>query len=54
MGKGSQDEYDTVTEDNIAIKDPTITEKHLADYFEDLYQSREAKSTHEIRQSTIK
>ena len=47
MGKGGQEEYDTITEDNIKIKDPITTKNHIADYFEDLYQAREAESTHE-------
>ena len=47
MGKGGQEEYYTITEDNITIKDPITTKNHIADYFEDLCQAREAESTHE-------
>ena len=53
MGKGGQEEYDTITEDNIKIKDPITTKNHIADYFEDLYQAREAESTHETWTKTI-
>ena len=53
MGKGGQEEYDTITEDNIKIKDPKTTKNHIADYFEDLYQAREAESTHETWTKTI-
>ena len=53
MGKGGQEEYDTITEDNIKIKDPITTKNHKADYFEDLYQAREAESTHVTWTKTI-
>ena len=53
MGKGGQEEYDTVTEDSTTVKYPTTTQTHIADYFEDFYQAREAESTHEIWTKTI-
>ena len=53
MGKGGQEEYDTITEDNIKMKDPITTKNHIADYFEDLYQAREAESTHVTWTKTI-
>ena len=34
-------EYNTYTGDGILITDPTETKKHIANYFEDLYQARE-------------
>ena len=53
MGKGGQEEYDTITEDNITLKDPITTKNHITDYFEDLYQAREAENTHETWTKTI-
>ena len=47
LGKGGQDEYDTITEDNITLTEPNKTKNHIADYFEDLYQAREGEQTHE-------
>ena len=47
LGKGGQEEYDTITEDDITITDPEKTKNHIADYFEDLYQAREGEQTHE-------
>ena len=53
MGKGGQEEYDTITEDNITLKDPITTKNHITDYFEDLCQAREAENTHETWTKTI-
>ena len=43
---GAQSGMRTISS-NITIKDPITTKNHIADYFEDLYQAREAESTHE-------
>ena len=42
-----KEEYDTITEDNITITEPAETKNHIADYFENLCQSREGEQTHE-------
>ena len=46
MGKGNQEEYDTITEENVTITDPDQAKKHIADYFENLYQAREGEMSH--------
>ena len=53
LGKGGKEDYDTITEDDITITDPENTKKHIADYFEDLYQAREGEQTHEAWTSKI-
>ena len=40
LGK-SKEEYDILNDDNNPINNPTHAKKHIADYFENLYQARE-------------
>ena len=46
MGKCNQEEYDTITQENVTITDPDQTKNHIADYFENLYQAREGEKSH--------
>ena len=61
----NEDEYDTIDEDGYVIKDPEEAKKHIANYFENLYQAREGteeyqkwtdiitKHMHEIEEKAI-
>ena len=51
MGK-PKEEYDTITEENMCIKDPDETKEYRAKYFEELYQAREGRP--EFKESTEK
>ena len=43
LGGNTQTNYDTMTENGEMIRSGEETKKHIADYFEDLYQAREGK-----------
>ena len=37
------EDYDTITEDDRLLTDPTEAKEHIAKYYEDLYQAREGQ-----------
>ena len=42
LGSNKPLDYDVITEDGTKITDPTESKKHIANYYENLYQAREA------------
>ena len=42
LGSNKPLEYDVITEDGTKITDPTESKTHIANYYENLYQAREA------------
>ena len=43
----AEDEYDTVTEEDELLTDPEKAKKHIADFYENLYQAREGTKEYE-------
>ena len=47
LNHNKQEEFDTINEEGDPVNDPTKAKKHIADYFEDLYQARKGEDSHE-------
>ena len=43
-----KEEYDILDDDNNPINNPTQAKKHIADYFENLYQTRQGDDLYKV------
>jgi hypothetical protein len=46
INHNKQEEYKTINEEGDPVIDQTKAKKHIADYFEDLYQARKGENSH--------